>query len=83
MSSNACVYAAENTVIGINVRIDDFCVLSCKIEIQNYIYIAAYSAFYGGTKGRYVNDFANISSRVSIYAILDDYFGKSMTIQCF
>lgn len=45
----------------------------------NNIHIAAYSALWGGTAGIRVCDFANISSRVCVYAISDDYSGHSMT----
>ena len=34
---------------------------------------------YGGEKGIYIGDFANISSRVTIYSVSDDYSGNSMT----
>ena len=53
--------------------------MSGKIKLSNYIHIAAYSALYGGDKGITVSDFANISSRVSIYSISDDYSGETMT----
>lgn len=79
ISRKSSIYGASNISIGNNVRIDDFCILSGKIDIGNYIHIAAYSAIYGGTKGVELNDFCNISSRVSIYALSDDYSGESMT----
>lgn len=65
--------------IGDNVRIDDFCILSGRIEIGNNIHIAAYSALYGGKDGIYINDYANLSSRVSVYSVSDDYSGETMT----
>lgn len=61
------------------MRIDDFCILSGKIIIGDNVHIAAYTALYGGTEGIYIDDFANISSRVSIYSVSDDYSGESMT----
>ena len=79
ISRHACFYGASEMVIGNHVRIDDFCILSGRIELCNFIHIAAYSAIYGGEKGVYIDDFANISSRVSIYAVNDDYSGESMT----
>jgi galactoside O-acetyltransferase len=79
ISRKASIYGAENMSIGSNVRIDDFCILSGKINIGNYIHIAAYSALYGGVYGIFIDDFSNISSRVSIYALSDDYSGESMT----
>ena len=45
----------------------------------DYIHIAAYSALYGGSEGIYIYNYANVSSRVSIYAVSDDYSGEAMT----
>ena len=79
ISRKASIYGVENISIGSNVRIDDFCILSGKVEIGDNVHIAAYSALYGGEKGIYIGDFANISSRVTIYSVSDDYSGNSMT----
>lgn len=79
ISRKASIYGAENITIGNNVRIDDFCILSGTITIGNYIHVAAYTALYGGNSGIEINDYANISSRVCIYALSDDYSGESMT----
>lgn len=79
LSKNAKIYNPENMTLGDNVRIDDFCILSGCIEIGNYIHIAAYSALYGGTEGIYIKDFANLSSRICVYSVSDDYSGETMT----
>lgn len=79
ISRKSSIYGAENISIGNNVRIDDFCILSGKISLGNYIHIAAYSTLYGSEKGINIQDFSNISSRVCIYAITDDYSGETMT----
>lgn len=79
ISRKASIYGADKISIGSNVRIDDFCILSGRIEIGNNIHVAAYSALYGGTEGIYISDFANISSRVCIYSVSDDYSGATMT----
>lgn len=79
ISRKVSIYNSEEIQIGNNVRIDDFCILSGKITIGNYIHIAAYSALYGGKKGINIQDFANISSKVSIYSVSDDYSGETMT----
>ncbi|WP_281725742.1 acyltransferase [Lachnoclostridium phocaeense] len=79
ISKKASIYSPEKISIGSHVRIDDFCILSGTIKIGNYIHIAAYSALYGGLAGIYIEDFSNISSRVSIYSVSDDYSGGSMT----
>lgn len=79
ISRKASFYSCNNISIGDNVRIDDFCVLSGNITIGNNIHIAVYSAIFAGEAGVEIKDFANISSRVSIYAISDDFSGASMT----
>lgn len=79
ISRKTSIYGASKINIGNNVRIDDFCILSGKISIGNYVHIAAYTALYGGDKGIFVNDFADISSKITIYSISDDYSGKTMT----
>lgn len=80
MISRKCsIYGAADIVLGDSVRIDDFCILSGKIVIGNFVHIAAYSALYAGDAGIEICNFANISSRVMIYAISDDYSGDSLT----
>ncbi|MNF55058.1 dTDP-4-amino-4,6-dideoxy-D-glucose acyltransferase [compost metagenome] len=81
LSDKASYYNCRNIVIGDNVRIDDFCVLSAGnggIEIGSYIHVAVYSSLIGAGK-IILSDFSNISSRVSIYSSNDDYSGAAMT----
>lgn len=81
LSDKVSIYGAEKITIGNNVRIDDFVVLSAGeggIDIGNYIHIAVFSSLIGA--GRItLNDFCNISSKVSIYSASDDYSGEYMT----
>lgn len=79
ISRKASIYGAGLISIGSNVRIDDFCILSGKIEIGNNVHVAAYSALYGGRDGIYIRDYVNLSSRVSVYSVSDDYSGETMT----
>lgn len=79
ISRNASIYGCENMQIGSNVRIDDFCILSGKIILDNYIHIAAYSSLFGGNIGIRMNDYSTISSRTAVYAKSDDYSGEYMT----
>lgn len=79
ISRKASIYGVDKISIGDNVRIDDFCILSGKIAFGNNIHLAAYSALYGGEAGIVLEDFVNISSRVCVYAISDDYSGITMT----
>ena len=41
ISRKCSIYGAENIRLGSHVRIDDFCVLSGKVELGNYVHIAA------------------------------------------
>ncbi|MGA0585915.1 acyltransferase [Dyella sp. KRB-257] len=81
ISRKASFYGAERIRLGNHVRIDDFCVLSAGkrgIAIGDRVHIAVYSSLIG--EGRIqLCDYANISSRVSIYSSNDDYSGETMT----
>lgn len=79
ISRKASIYSPEGIRIGNHVRIDDFCLLSGKIEAENYVHVAAFAALYGGDKGIYIANYATISSRVNVYSICDDYSGEFMT----
>ena len=56
-----------------------FCPVKNIIGRKNNVHIAAYSALYGSDVGIIIEDFANISSRVCVYAVSDDYSGNTMT----
>jgi acetyltransferase-like isoleucine patch superfamily enzyme len=79
ISKKASIYSPNLISIGSNVRIDDFCVLSGEISIGSNIHIAVYSGLFGGREGIFIEDYSNISSKVTIYAISDDYSGETMT----
>lgn len=80
ISDKASFYNCANISIGNNVRIDDFCVISAGeggIEIGSHIHIAVYVSIIGAGK-IVLNDFSNVSSRVSIYSSNDDYSGLAL-----
>lgn len=79
ISRKASFYGAERMRIGSHVRIDDFVVVSGSVTIGSYVHIAVYTALFGGNAGIVIEDFANLSSRVSVYALSDDYSGEFMT----
>lgn len=79
ISRKTSIYGAENIKVGNNVRIDDFCILSGNIVIGDFVHIAAYTALYGGDKGIIIDDYAGLSSRISVYSQNDDYSGETMT----
>jgi acetyltransferase-like isoleucine patch superfamily enzyme len=81
VSERASIFGASRIRVGNNVRVDDFCILSAGeggITLGSYIHIAAYSSIIGAGEVT-VDDFANLSSRVSIYSSSDDYSGRHMT----
>lgn len=79
VSRKASIFGPEKMSIGNNVRIDDFCILSGKVQIGSFVHIAAYTALYGGDQGITINDFVGISARSLVYSINDDYSGEAMT----
>ena len=84
ISDKASIYNAANISIGDNVRIDDFVVLSAGkegITLGSHIHIAVYTSLIGAGAIT-IGDFANLSSRVSIYSSSDDYSGETMTNPC-
>lgn len=79
ISRKASLYGISNISIGSNVRIDDFCVLSGRIAIGNYVHINPFTGIFAGEAGVFLDDFANLASRITIYAVSDDYSGDYMT----
>lgn len=81
ISDRASFYGLSRIVLGNNVRIDDFCVLSAGVSgilVGDHVHIAVYSSLIGAGKIT-LSDFCNISSRVSIYSSNDDYSGATLT----
>lgn len=79
IGKNVMIYNPEKLVLGNDVRIDDFCVLSGNIVLGNNIHISHFCGLYGGDKGIWMEDFSGLSSKVTVYAVSDDYTGRSMT----
>jgi len=79
ISRKCSIYGTDIVINGKNVRIDDFCFLSGQIVIGDFVHIAAFSLLNGNGGGILIDDYVNISSRVSIYSNSDDYSGDMMT----
>lgn len=79
VSRFASIYSPSKISIGNDVRIDDFCILSGKIQIANNVHIAAGVYLFAGKTGIILNDFVGISSRSCVYAESDDYSGDFLT----
>lgn len=78
ISRKSSIYTPGEIIIGDNVRIDDFCILSGSITIGSFVHISAYTALYG-RYGVVLEDFVTVSGRVLIYSQSDDYSGEFMT----
>lgn len=79
ISRKTSIYGANNIIIGNNVRIDDFSILSGNIVIGDYVHIAAGVMIFAGQAGVVLEDFVGVSSRTAIYAVTDDYSGEFLT----
>ena len=81
ISDAARFYNPSGIAIGDFSRIDDFCILSAGaggIRLGRFVHVACYSSIIG--EGAVVlEDYAGLSSRVSIYASGDDYSGLGMS----
>ncbi|WP_233709535.1 acyltransferase [Helicobacter pametensis] len=82
LSRLARVYGASNISIGNNVRIDDFVILSGRIDIGNFVHIGAFASITGSDIGVTIKDFCSLSNHVKVLAISDDYSGETMTNPC-
>lgn len=78
ISRKCSIYGEGNICIGNNTRIDDYAILSGKIDIGDYVHISAGAYLFGGLAGIEIKDFCAISARCCIYAVTDDYLGGGM-----
>ena len=79
ISRKASLYGAEHMVLGDHVRIDDFCLLSGRIVLHDYIHLAAGALLFAGEAGIEIDSYSTLSSRCAVYALTDDYSGAHMT----
>jgi acetyltransferase-like isoleucine patch superfamily enzyme len=81
ISELASFHGNERIILGDNVRVDDFCVLSAGvggIVLGDNIHLAVACSLIGSGKIT-LKDFCNLSSRVAIYSSNDDYSGEAMS----
>jgi acetyltransferase-like isoleucine patch superfamily enzyme len=76
---HAILYSPETLEIGDHVRIDDYTIISGRVVLHDFIHISHFCGLYGGRAGIEIMDFCGLSSKISIYALSDDYSGSSMT----
>lgn len=78
VSDKASIYNPELISIDDYSRIDDFCVVSGKVEIGKYVHITPMCLIAGGEPGVYLSDFCTLAYGVKIFAQSDDYSGETM-----
>lgn len=82
VSRKASIYGAHRISIGDHSRVDDFCVLSAggdaSFSIGAYVHVACHTTLVGQANIT-LEDFSNLSSRVSVYSSSDDFSGAAMT----
>lgn len=79
ISDRAAIHGASEMRIGDHSRIDDFCVISGRLDIGRNVHIAPFCLVAGGTPGVVLEDFSGLAYRVSVFAQSDDYSGASLT----
>jgi acetyltransferase-like isoleucine patch superfamily enzyme len=79
ISDKASIYNPEQIEIGNNSRIDDFCVISGKVKIGQYVHIAPFCLVAGGEMGIQLDDFSGLAYQVQVFSQSDDYSGRTMT----
>jgi dTDP-4-amino-4,6-dideoxy-D-glucose acyltransferase len=81
ISKKACLYGIDRISISDNSRVDDFVIISAGeggVVIGRNVHIACFCSLIGQSK-IVLNDYAGLSSRVSIYSSSDDYSGSFLT----
>ncbi len=82
ISDKASIYNFDKIEIGDNSRIDDFCIISGKITLGEYVHITPMCLLAGGKKGIQIEDFSTFAYGVKIFTKSDDYTGKFMANSC-
>lgn len=78
ISDKASIYNADRIEIGDNSRIDDFCVISGKVKIGDFVHITPMCLVAGGEPGIFMADFSTLAYGVKIFSQTDDYSGETL-----
>lgn len=73
VSTLAQIYKPHLMELGDYVRIDDFCVLSGKIKIGNFVHIAARTLIDGSEEGVFFEDYTGAAYNCIVIASSDSY----------
>lgn len=78
ISDKSSIYQPELISIGNNSRIDDFCVISGRVEIGSFVHITPMCLVAGGEQGVFFEDFSTLAYGVKVFSQSDDYSGDTM-----
>lgn len=79
ISDKASIYNPDQMEIGSHSRIDDFCVISGKVQIGRNVHIAVFSNIAGGDNGITFEDFSGLAYGCHVFTQSDDYTGQTLT----
>jgi galactoside O-acetyltransferase len=79
ISDKASIYNPELMEIGDHARIDDFCVVSGKVNIGRNVHIAVFCNIGGGELGVTLEDFSGLAYGCHVFTQTDDYSGLTLT----
>lgn len=79
ISRKTSIYDPQKMRIGNNVRIDDYCVISGRVELKNYIHLATGVVMEGGNEGIFMDDFSALAYKTIVITGTDDYTGQALT----
>lgn len=78
ISTNATIYNPEKISLGSNIRIDDFCVLSGNISIDNNVHISTHVAMTATCEPLRIGEGSTISYGTKVFTSSDDFGGDYM-----
>ena len=78
ISRNAMLYHPEKLVLGHDVRIDDFTIVSGNVRLHNFVHLSQFCGLYGDEAGIEIEDYTAVAAKCSIYAVSDDYIEASI-----
>ncbi len=79
ISDKASIYNADQMCFADFSRVDDFCVISGKIDFGRNVHVACLCNLAGGTEGIVLEDFAGVAYGSHIITQSDDFMGRFMT----
>jgi galactoside O-acetyltransferase len=83
ISEKAVIHNPDLVSIGDNSRIDDFCVISGKVNIDRYVHIAVFNNLAGGRFGINLEEGSALAYGCHLFAQTDDYSGEFLVSPLF